>query len=99
MAAAAPAYFIAELDIHDAEAYQKYREGVPATLLPYGGRFMVRGGQIGALEGDAPKRVVVLAFPNMGEARRWYESPAYQALLPQRLKAAKARAYFVEGVA
>jgi uncharacterized protein (DUF1330 family) len=40
----------------------------------------------------------VIAFDSMDKAKSWYESPAYQALIPVRQKAAKSRALLVEGV-
>jgi len=98
MAASARGYAIVEIEVLDAEAYKKYTAGVPASLAPFGGRFLVRGGATISLEGDPPKRVVVLEFPDMATAQRWYHSPVYQALLPLRLKASKARFFFVEGM-
>ncbi len=94
------AYVIGEVEIHDMQAYQPYAQGVPATIAKYGGRYLVRGGTVETKEGGwAPKRVVVLEFPSMEQARRWYGSPEYAPLLAVRLKAARARIVFVEGVA
>ncbi len=55
-------------------------------------------GRIEALEGEAPDGVVVLRFPTVEDARAWYDSPAYQAALPHRLKAADHRVLIVEGL-
>jgi len=94
------AYVIGEVEIHDPQAYQAYARGVPATIAQYGGRYLVRGGAVDSKEGGwAPKRVVVLEFPSMEQARRWYASPEYAPLLAIRLKAAKARLVLVEGFA
>jgi Domain of unknown function (DUF1330) len=49
--------------------------------------------------GDAPKRVVVLAFDNIEQVRAWYDSPQYEALKALRDKSGKARIFAVEGVA
>lgn len=59
---------------------------------------IVRGGQTDALEGDAPKRVIVIAFDSMEKARGWRTSPAYEAIKPIRHSSAVARLFFVEGV-
>jgi uncharacterized protein (DUF1330 family) len=59
---------------------------------------IVRGGQTDALEGDAPKRVIVIAFDSMEKARGWWTSPAYEAIKPIRHSSAVARLFFVEGV-
>jgi len=48
-----PAYLIAETDVTDRAAFQKYAEKVPETLAPFRGSFhyVVRGGKTQALEG------------------------------------------------
>jgi uncharacterized protein (DUF1330 family) len=93
-----PAYVIAEVDVRDAALYDEYRKLVPGTLEKYGGRFLVRGGAVEEMEGGwAPKRLVVLEFPSMEQARAWYQSPDYAPVLAMRLKAASARLLMVEG--
>ena len=60
---------------------------------------LVRGGTVESKEGGwAPRRVVVLEFPSMAQARKWYHSPEYKPLLDMRLKAADAKLILVEGV-
>jgi uncharacterized protein (DUF1330 family) len=94
-----PAYVIAEPEIIDAATFQKYGQGVPATIAAFNGRFLIRGGKIEAVEGDAPKRFVVIAFDSLEKARAWYDSPAYEAIKPLRFNSAKTRLFMVEGVA
>jgi uncharacterized protein (DUF1330 family) len=79
------AYIIVGVDVTNPEDYATYTREVPATLAPYGGRFIVRGGSYDVLEGDftAP-RIVVLEFPDLDRAKAWHESPAYQSILPIR---------------
>ena len=96
---AAPAYMIGEVDVTDLATFQKYSEKVPGTLVPFNGHFFVRGGKAQTLEGDAPKRIVVIAFDSMEQAQAWYDSPAYDAIKPIRQSAAKSRLFIVEGVA
>ena len=98
-AKAAPAYMIGEVDVTDPATFQKYGEKVPATLAPFNGHFLVRVGKTQTLEGDAPKRMVVIAFDSMEQAQAWYDSPAYAAIKPIRQSAAKSRLFIVEGVA
>jgi uncharacterized protein (DUF1330 family) len=93
-----PAYVVAELDVADPATYQKYSARVPETLAPFNGHLIVRGGKIQAVEGVAPKRLVVIAFDSAEKARGWYDSPAYRAILPMRLGSAKTRLFIVEGV-
>ena len=94
----AKGYMIAQVDVHDTEAYREYAAQVPATVVPFEGTFLVRGGRFEPLEGDPPpQRTVVLEFPSLAHARNWYESDAYQALIPLRHAAAVTRNYLVEG--
>ena len=58
----APGYVIAEVDVTDPAIFQKYGEMVPGTLAPFNGHYIVRGGKPHAIEGEAPKRFVVIAF-------------------------------------
>jgi uncharacterized protein (DUF1330 family) len=48
--------------------------------------------------GWSPGRIVVVEFPDMAAARRFYHSPEYQKILPLRLRASKGKAILVEGV-
>jgi uncharacterized protein (DUF1330 family) len=93
------AYVIAQVDIHDAETFKEYAAGVPATIQQYGGKYCVRGGAVTPKEGGwNPKRVIVLEFPDMATAHRWYDSPEYQEIIGIRFKAANGELIFVEGV-
>jgi uncharacterized protein (DUF1330 family) len=92
------AYVIAEIDVHDADLYREYAALVPATLEPYGGRFIVRGGQCETLEGGwQPPRMVVLEFPTSERARTWYTSAGYGAALQMRQRASTGKLILVEG--
>lgn len=94
-----PAYLIVQLTIHDSETYDRYRAQTPAVIERFGGRFVVRGGDPEALEGEArPGRVVVVEFPSRERAQQFYESPEYQAILPLRLAASTGTAVLVDGV-
>jgi uncharacterized protein (DUF1330 family) len=94
-----PAYFIVDLDIIDAAGFEEYRQLVPATIQQYGGRYIVRGGASETLEGDwQPKRVVVLEFPSLEQARHWYNSEAYRGPKVLRFKTATSKMILVEGI-
>jgi uncharacterized protein (DUF1330 family) len=68
-------------------------------LAQYGGRFLVRGGATELIEGGPePKRVVILEFADAAAVKRWYNSPEYQKILPNRLANSNARAFIVEGM-
>jgi uncharacterized protein (DUF1330 family) len=94
------AYVIADVTITDPERYPDYARLVPATLEPYGGRFLVRGGTTEAAEGEwHPQRLVVIEFPSLEQARAWYESPEYEPARELRWKYSKGNILFVDGVA
>jgi uncharacterized protein (DUF1330 family) len=94
-----PAYIIVETDIHDPEQYDRYRAASPAAVAAGGGRFVARGGELAVLEGDwHPSRIVILEFPDLETAKRWYESPEYREAKTLREGAANLRMVAVEGL-
>jgi uncharacterized protein (DUF1330 family) len=94
-----PAYIIVETDIHDPAQYERYKAASPGAVAAGGGTFIVRGGELAVLEGDwHPSRLVVLEFPNLEAAKRWYESETYQDAKKLREGAARLRMVAVEGV-
>lgn len=93
-----PAYIIGDIDVHDAEAYREYAALVPGTLEPFGGRFIVRGGEHETLEGNwRPQRLVVLEFPSAEHARQWYASDGYVAAMAIRRRASTGSIIVAEG--
>jgi len=92
------AYVIGEIDVMDPASYDDYRKQVVATVEKHGGRFIVRGGKVEALEGGwSPKRLVVLEFPDMQTLLGWYRSAEYAPLIKLRQKASRGRLIAVEG--
>jgi uncharacterized protein (DUF1330 family) len=95
-----PAYIVVETDIQDAEQYELYKQATPAAVAAAGGRFIARGGELAVLEGDwQPKRLVLLQFPDLDAAKRFYDSPQYQEAKRLRKGAAGFNMVAVEGVA
>jgi uncharacterized protein (DUF1330 family) len=95
---APPAFVVAEPFISDPATFQKYAQQVPATLVPFGGHYIVRGGKVQAVEGDPPQRFVIIAFDSAEKANAWENSPAYEAIKPLRHASAKTRIFIVDGV-
>ena len=94
-----PAYFVAEVEVTNVQGYEPYRGLAGASITQYGGRFVARGGKTELIEGGPePRRVVIIEFADADAARRWYNSPEYQAALPIRLANSRGRAFIVEGV-
>ncbi len=93
------AYIVADIDITDPAAYEDYKPKAGAALQKYGAKILVRGGAVEPKEGGwAPKRLVVIEFPDMAALRRFYDSPEYAAVRPLRQRASRSRLVFVEGV-
>lgn len=93
------AYVIVEVKVHDPALYEEYKKLTPASLLPFGGRFIVRGGITESLEGQwAPGRIVVLEFPDMEKAKSWYNSDDYTAAKVIRQRSAHTQMILIEGV-
>ena len=94
-----PAYVITHTEITDQAAFNEFSSKVPATMQAFGGKYLVRGGKVTPLEGDAPKRVIVTAFDSVEKAQAWRNSPGWKDLQPLRAKGTKSSvAYIVEGV-
>jgi uncharacterized protein (DUF1330 family) len=94
-----PAYVIANVTVKDPVRYAEYRRLVTPTVERYGGRFLVRGGRVEALEGEWPQmRVVVLEFPSMEQARAWWSSPEYSEAKAIRQATSEGTLLLVEGV-
>ena len=92
------AYVIANVDVQDAATFEEYRKQVPATIAKHGGRYIVRGGRVERHEGSwHPTRLVVIEFPSIEHARRWYDSEDYRAPKALRMKCAVTDVVIVEG--
>jgi uncharacterized protein (DUF1330 family) len=93
------AYVIANVQVTDPDTYEEYRSRVPAIIAAYGGRYLVRGGQVEQLEGDAKsQRVVVLEFPSMARLKAFYNSPEYRPLIAIRQRSTRSSLLAVEGL-
>lgn len=93
------AYVVFDITVNDPEKYEEYKKRTMPTIEAFGGRFIVRGGQLEVLEGDwAPNRVVILEFESMEKAKRWINSPEYSEVKKIRHNTARSNAFIVEGV-
>jgi uncharacterized protein (DUF1330 family) len=92
------AYFIVNIGVRDREKFETYRERVVPVIEKFGGRYLVRGGELHPIEGDLGlNRLVVLEFPSMEAARRFYDSPEYAPLLKLRQESAESDIVLAEG--
>jgi uncharacterized protein (DUF1330 family) len=94
-----PAYLVVDSQVTDPAKYEGYKKLSPAAIAKYGGRFLVRGGEMVVLEGDwKPNRVVVVEFPSLARAQEFYRSPEYTKAREARKGAAIMKMVAVEGL-
>jgi len=93
----AKAYWIARVDVRDAERYKDYVSTAKPAFERYGAKFLVRGGDTHVLEGGARARNVIIEFASVADAKSCYESPEYQAAVAIRQEVADADMIVVEG--
>jgi uncharacterized protein (DUF1330 family) len=98
-AQALPGYVVAEVDVTDPATFKQYSDKAPGTIAASGGHYIIRGGKNLSIEGDAPKRFVVIQFDSVEKAKAWEDSPAYDAIKPIRHSSAKSRVFIIEGAA
>jgi uncharacterized protein (DUF1330 family) len=83
------AYIIGHITVKDKEKWDEYRGNVPATLEPWGAQLVFRGRRTEVLAGEhVHTDTVVIQFPDQASVKGWYDSAAYQALIPLRTEAA-----------
>lgn len=92
------AYIVGTVSVADPETYKKYAAKTPALLARHGGKFLVRGGDVDTLEGEAfNDRLVVIEFPSKQALHDFYNDPDYQDALLIRQSASQGRFLAVEG--
>lgn len=92
------AYWIARVDVRDAERYKDYVATAKPAFERYGAKFIARGGAFTELEGQARARNVIIEFPSMQHAVDCYNSDEYQAAAKIRQEVADAEMVVVEGI-
>lgn len=94
----AKGYWIARVDVRDAERYKDYVAAAKPAFEKYGANFLARGGEYERLEGQVRARNVVIEFPSVQAAHDCYHSPEYQIAAAIRQSVADAEMVIVEGV-
>lgn len=93
----AKGYWIVRIDISNVDGFKIYQTANAEALRKYGGRFLVRGGQQDATEGQARSRQVVVEFKDYETALACYRSPEYQRTIPMREPHSQADFVVIEG--
>lgn len=94
------AYLVVDTDLFDPQHYEQYKLQAKPIVEQYGGRYLARGGEMSFMETTLwqPKRLVLIEFPSSAQARRFYESPEYQAVLPISQRSARRTVVILEGL-
>lgn len=93
------AYAIVRVEVTDPEKYEEYKALTPAAVAAFGGRFLVRGGEAETLEGPVEtRRIVVVEFADLDQARACFASPEYAEAKSKRIGAAEMEMLIVDGV-
>ena len=91
-------YWIAHMDVHDAERYKDYVANAMPAYKEHGAKFCVRGGPAEQVEGDGlGPRHVVIEFETIEIAKACYNSDTYQKAREHRLAASKGKLVIAEG--
>jgi len=103
--AAAPAYLIGQIDVSDPDGYaREYLPKAREIIKAHGGRLIAAGGaaasgsQVTAVDGEAPKRVIIYMYPSMEALLAWRNDPAYAEVRRIGEKYAKYHTFAVGGV-
>jgi len=100
-----PAYLIGQIDVRDPEGYAKdYLPKAREIIKSHGGRLVAAAGaaatgsQVVAIDGSAPKRVVIYEYPSMEALKAWRNDPAYVQVRHVGEKFATYNTFAVEAV-
>lgn len=94
------AYVLSLVELNDSPATEKYRELAEASIGRHGGRYLIRGGNPLALEGEWPegRSVVLVEFESQEALLGWYKSGGYSSALQYRSEALRRQLLLLEGV-
>lgn len=94
-----PMYVINQIEVSDQAAFKVYADRQEVLIKKHGGRFIVRGGNVIAMEGTAPKRLTEYVFEDTEHFKAWLNEPEQKELSSSRDKASKFNSFAVEGLA
>lgn len=90
-------YLIAHVTVSDPAAFSAYARAAGEAMQDFNPKIVAWSGQYENLEGETHERHVVFEFASFDEAKRFYNSPKYQAAKLLRAGAASGTFVLVEG--
>lgn len=99
-----PGYLVAEVTVHDAEAYDEYVARSAAVLAKYGAKLLAHAfpgeGELIVKEGGRQfERLVIVEFESLDRVTEFYESADYQEVVGLRHTSAESHVYHLQGIA
>ncbi|PKN85252.1 MAG: DUF1330 domain-containing protein [Chloroflexi bacterium HGW-Chloroflexi-8] len=92
------AFVVVEIQIIDPENYEMVKKLTPPIVAQYGGKYLARGGETLTLEGQwNPKRLVIIEFDSMDQAKAWWNSNEYTPVKQMRQQFAITNMVLTEG--
>jgi len=93
------AYFLVDtLEVTDREKIEEYKKHVAPLVAKFGGRYLIASGNVEVAEGAwRPTFPVLIQFPSLEQAHRWYDSEEYRPWKALRLAVTKSHGVFLEG--
>jgi uncharacterized protein (DUF1330 family) len=92
------AYAVVDItEVTDPDTFRTLLPKAGPAAAEHGGQFVARTEKITSLDGDAPKRFVIIAFDSIEKAKAWDSSPAQAEVNAIRKKSTKSRSFIVDG--
>ena len=92
------AYLVLDLSVNDFGGFKKYIAEIPTFIAKHSGRYIVRGAEPTAIEGDwKPERMVILEFPAREKADAFLGDPDIQDLFKVRHATTTGKLVLVDG--
>lgn len=93
------AFLIVDTKIHNAEAYEEYKQLAKPIAEQYGGTYRARGGAMDIRETDlwTPTRIVIIEFPDFASAQAFVDSKEYEPVQPMRQDNADCTVFILDG--
>jgi hypothetical protein len=90
-------YWLAQIDVKNADEYKKYTAALGPVLKKHGARYVFRGGKVDLREGNMKPRIIIVEFPTATAAAECYSDPDYAAIIPLRTPHTEADLAILEG--
>ena len=93
------AYILVDVDIHNPEIYESYKQQVVPIVKAFSGEYIARGGELDVVQDElwSPTRIVLLKFPSMARAKAFMDSPEYAPVKQMRMENSTGTLVIVEG--